>query len=495
MTAAAPPSASDRPPAHPQHLGRNIGIAICTGILLAFALGLQPVWWLAWLAPVPLLALAFDAPLKTACPMVALAALIGASANARYYALLMPLPAVSAVVAANTLLWTFVVLGARRIVVRYRRWWCALAYPVLWVACDTVMAAFLPDGNWGSYAYSQADFLPMAQLAALFGVSGILFLLALFASTLAMALVYGRTIAHGRWLYGGTALLLLLAYGYGSLRLQLADGGQQTVFGLAAIDDVVDSRSPAPQVAELWRQYDRHVATLAAQGAQIIVLPEKIAVLKPSQALQWQQHLAALATQQQVWLEAGIGLDEGGSRSNLAWLFAPDGTRAASYQKHFMAPPERDFIAGHAYELHAIKGLSYGLAICKDMHFAALGRQYGMRHADVMLVPAWDFGLDSWLAARMTALRGIENGYVVVRSARNGWLTVSDAYGRVLAQAGSRGLPGSALLARVPVRPQIATLYTLTGNLLGWICVGAAALVLLTGRRWHRRAARAEQAI
>ena len=66
----------------------------------------------------------------------------------------------------------------------------------------------------------------------------------------------------------------------------------------------------------------------------------------------------------------------------------------------------------------SIDGIAYGIAICKDMHFAVLGRAYGQGRAAVMLVPAWDFQVDRWMGARMTMTRGVENGYSVVRVTR-----------------------------------------------------------------------------
>ena len=216
------------------------------------------------------------------------------------------------------------------------------------------------------------------------------------------------------------------------------------------------------------------------------MLPEKIAVLSPAAALDWQQHLAEQARQNRVWLEAGIGIDDGKSPTNWEWLFTPQGALAAGYRKHHMAPPERrvGYSAGSDYSVNMIGGRAYGLAICKDMHFAALGRAYGERRAAAMLVPAWDFDyLDGWLEARTTVVRGIENGYTVVRAAREGLLTVSDAYGRILAERPSSELPGSFLVADAPVGEPVRTLYTRIGNLFGWICVAGAAAFLLIGRR------------
>jgi apolipoprotein N-acyltransferase len=150
-----------------------------------------------------------------------------------------------------------------------------------------------------------------------------------------------------------------------------------------------------------------------------------------------------------------------------------------------MAPPERRdrYISGTDYTVQSIGGYSYGLAICKDMHFAALGRAYGERHVAVMLVPAWDFDyLDGWMEARTTVVRGIENGYSIVRASREGLLTASDAYGRILAERPSGDLPGSSLLVKVVVVNPVPTLYTRIGNLLGWICVVAGVVLLSLNR-------------
>jgi len=463
----------------------QIAAAAAAGILLRFVVGLHPVWWLVWFAPVPLLLLAFRFSAREARWIVTVAAVIGTSSNFHYLRMVMPLPAVIAVIAAQSLLWGFLIMTARSVVLRSQAWWTVLVYPVLCVAVDTLMAALLPDGNWASLAYSQANFLPILQITSLLGVSGLLFLIALVPSALALAIAYGRTLRHGWIAYALTALLLAGSIVYGFVRLQSPVNGVETTFGLASIDDAIGLKASPSYASHILQKYDQHVASLAAQGAQVIVLPEKVALLTPPKALQWQQHFGALALQNHIWLEVGVGILDGESRVNWAWLFTPEGALASTYQKHHMAPPERRdrFSSGTDYSVQTVEGRSYGLAICKDMHFAALGRAYGQRGAAVMLVPAWDFDyLDDWMESRTTVVRGIENGYAVVRPAREGLLTVSDAYGRILAERPSSAMPGSSLLARVIVASPLPTLYTRIGNVFGWLCVAAAAPFVLLSR-------------
>ncbi len=61
------------------------------------------------------------------------------------------------------------------------------------------------------------------------------------------------------------------------------------------------------------------------------------------------------------------------------------------------------------------------MAICKDMDFErtlrADARQGAIR---ILAVPANDFVKDDWIHARMAIMRGVENGFAVVRSAFHG---------------------------------------------------------------------------
>ncbi|WFR80975.1 nitrilase-related carbon-nitrogen hydrolase [Janthinobacterium rivuli] len=458
----------------------QIAAALAAGVPLYWVLGPQPLGPLAWCAPLPVLWLALRSSRRDAAWMTFLAAVLGLSSNLAYFRLLMPLPAVLAAIAVKALLWLLVVLATRRLVLRYRASWTVLAYPALWVAIDTLMAALLPDGNWGSLAYSQADNIAVLQVAALAGVPGLLFLLCLVPSALALLLAGGRAYVPA----ASTAVLLLAAaWAGGAWRVHGAPAPSGPLAGLVTIDDFIGPATPPARAQAIWDQYARHVEALAGQGATLVLLPEKIAVLDPAQADAVRQRFQALARGTGAWITVGIGVQDAAGRRNLAWLFAPDGAVPVSYQKQHLAPPEREFLAGSAYAVQPVAGQAMGLAICKDMHFASLGQTYGAAGAQAMLVPAWDFQLDAWMGARMTVVRGVENGYAVLRAAREGVLTVSDAYGRVLVERASSAMPGSTLLAPLPAQPSIATWAGWLGPLFGWLCVALSVILLCMGRR------------
>jgi apolipoprotein N-acyltransferase len=388
----------------------------------------------------------------------------------------------------QTLMWMAIYGVARRIVKTYESAWTVLALPTVAVAIDTLLAHLTPDGNWGSLAYTQAEVLPVAQLASVFGVGGLLFLLMLGNSTLAIGLVYGRRMPGAVPMYIAVLATIALALGFGGWRLSGAESGlaQGTTvsFGIASVDDfVMGARSENSR--DVWAQYQAQVQELAGSGAGVVLLPEKIAVLEEADAEPRQAWLSQMARDNKVWLVAGLGVIDSSGKHNEAWWFAPDGKRVTRYRKHFMAPPEREFVPGNEYPVNDVAGVRAGIGICKDMHFSRFGREFGARNVRVMLVPAWDFDRDADMAANMTKMRGIESGFMVVRSARDGLLSVTDPYGRVLAVDRSTKLPGTTLFATVTVGPALTTIYTRIGDSLGWTCV-LAALALYSTALWRR---------
>jgi len=76
----------------------------------------------------------------------------------------------------------------------------------------------------------------------------------------------------------------------------------------------------------------------------------------------------------------------------------------------------------------------------------------------------------------------VENGYAVIRAGREGYLNVSDRYGRVLARRRSDYYPGTSIIADVPVGQPEPTTYTKIGDVFGWLSVAAAAAVLVRRR-------------
>src|SRR5271166_690650 len=213
--------------------------------------------------------------------------------------------------------------------------------------------------------------------------------------------------------------------------------------------------------------------------AQVIVIPEKIAILLDSELPEADPLLQSTATKTGALIVAGVIHPTTGAKWNEARLYFPDGA-IRTYEKHHMLPVyEGKLTVGTARtEWQEPSGL-WGITICKDMDFPQLSRDYGNDGVGLLLVPAWDFGVDGWWHGRMAILRGVESGFSIARAPKEGILSVSDNRGRVLAERSTDTAPFAALVATVPVQHE-PTLYDRFGNWLGWLNLAVLLLLVTT---------------
>jgi apolipoprotein N-acyltransferase len=456
---------------------KRFAAAMFSGALLFFTLGLHPCWLAAWIAPIPLLLATFHASRAEARLLALVASFLGLTSQFPYYVSVVGWPGV-AIVLLQLLQWSFVILFTRAIVRRSDRWFTVFAFPLICAGFDTAISTFSPHGTFGSLAYTQMDALPIVQIASLLGSAGIVFIIALFPSAAALALYRAEPRQQPLLAYGPPLLLLIGVLAFGSVRLtNSAPTPASLPVGLVAIDDYIGPKTSRDKADAVWRGYDDAIAALAQQGARVVVLPEKIDMNEPAADAR-RAALSETARGHGIYLLAGLGLTNSGGWRNRAWLFAPSGDLVAEYDKQHLVPgSESTMTAGHENVVREIDSHRVGVAICKDMHFASLGRSYGKEQIGAMLEPAWDFQRDAWMAARIAALRGVENGYAVVHSARESILSASDRYGRFIGETPSRELPGASLLVRLPIGPGTPTLYTRFGDWFGWLCVVGAVLL------------------
>jgi apolipoprotein N-acyltransferase len=230
---------------------------------------------------------------------------------------------------------------------------------------------------------------------------------------------------------------------------------------------------------QLFGDYAGKCERLAAQGAQVIVLPEKIALLSDEATGRLDALFGAAAARAQASVVVGLDRGTSAKRLNEARLYSPDGSLAATYQKHHMVPGFEDADQpGTTITVLDRQAGVWGMQICKDMDFPRLSRDYGARGVGLLLVPAWDFTLDGWLHRRMAVMRGVESGFASARAAKQGLLTVSDDRDRVLAQRDAATVPFASLVTTVPVRHD-ATFYVRFGDWFAWLNVAALVLLLL----------------
>ncbi len=457
-------------------LGRIVA-ALISGALLAQAYSLHPFWPLAWIAPVPMLIAAIGASRLGAFAYGAIAGVMSIVLMISYLTDIGGPMVVLTIAISKALIWGAMAYAVRGAAHLLPKWAAVFVFPSLMAGIDTLTAALSPHSTAGALAYSQMDFIPAIQVASLGGAPAITFIVTLFASAIALLIAKRAFVAAL-----APTLIVASALCFGYWR------SSQPPLSTETIDVTLIAGDQFEGVPDDWRAvwnaYTPQIERAADDGRRVIVLPEKIAHLEPGDRAAAIEQLGEIARRRDLLIVAGADDEtEDGDRFNRAFAF--ERTAWHTYDKRHMIPGfESEFQPGTANLIFENGGVTYGVAICKDMDFPDLARGYA--GVDVMIVPAWDFGVDAWFHSRMAVLRGVENGYSIIRSARNGVLTVSDGYGRVTSQAPSG--PQTAYNVTAPATGLGATFYSRIGDIFGWSMLALAGL-LIGWTIWARRRA------
>jgi apolipoprotein N-acyltransferase len=481
-------------------LARALLAIASTALLFGFGNGLNPWWPLVWFAPVPILVLALYSSWRVTL-LAAFASFLAGCLNmwAYFRALEAPLYAWAMVFSTAALVFALAVLLFRALMRRGSPWTSLVAFPAMWVSFEYLRNGTTPHGTAGSLAYSQLHFLPFLQLASLTGPWGMTFVLFLFPTALAIGIFFRQTDPRqAARIVVATAGLIAIVLIAGALRLAQPRPPQHVTVGLIASDQPINDTVTAEgaETARLFRNYAAEAVRLIAQGAQIVILPEKLGVvLDPDnnatdpifQALADRNHAAIVVGEVHVSPATNQAAKSPQAvKYNQARVYLP-GSPPLTYNKHHMLPPfESSLKPGVMLTLLRASSETLGVSICKDMDFTPLSRQYGQAGAGLMLVPAWDFNLDRAWHGHIAVMRGVEDGFAIARSAKNGYLTVSDDRGRILAEARSDSAPFATLLAEVPVAHS-ATFYLIFGDWFAWFAVAIFFIALIRLFQLDRR--------
>jgi len=476
----------------------GVAAVLATALLIWFGSGLDPFWPLMWFAPLPVLLFSLDASAPSATLVAGLGMILGSTNLWGYFhgPLGMPLPILVPIYATEGAMYALAVLLFRALARRRAYWSALLAFPACWVSFEWLLNLSSPHGTAGSLAYSQLRFPPFLQLASLTGPWGMSFLLCAFPAALALAIrLRSEAPRQGYRILGATAAVVAAVLAFGTVRLLVPPAGVPAKVGLVASDGANEHvADDGASTAKLLDEYAEPVARLAAEGATVVVLPEKIGVVVDPDTRSVDGQLQSLADQAHVRVVVGvIRVVPAGAghpvkvRYNEARVYTP-GSPMESYDKEHMLPPfESNLTPGTTLTLlHTSLGqTTWGVAICKDMDFTQLSRRYGEAGAGLVLVPAWDFFMDWILHGHMAMMRGVESGFAVVRSAKGGSLFVSDNRGRILGEIKSNATPFSSLLVSVP-QTHDPTLFLMWGDWFAWVALVLLALNLFAlARGWR----------
>ena len=457
--------------------------ALLSASAFYFGTGLHPIWWLTWLAPLPLLLVSLQLSGRAAFIVSWLVAVLGALNLWRYFHRDLEAPVL---VTLLILVFTSAALALgvclfRRSAIRGNLFAAALVFPAFWVTYEYLRASTSPHSTALNIAYSQMNFLPILQTASIAGIWGIDFCVFLFPATLAALIAVPGQAGRKKLLAAGFGVFLLVVLGFGAWRLNRPTPSTVVTVALVA-SDLPQNTLPTTEedTMRLLREYAAAADNVSARHPQAIVIPEKIGVVREAYLSSADSVLSSVAVRSRAVVVAGVVRRDAKGAWNEARVYRPEGGAPLSYEKHHMLPPfESQFIVGTWRTLLHEPSGTWGVTICKDMDFPRLSRHYAEDGAGLLLVPAWDFDSDGWLHGRMAILRGVEDGFSIARAPRHGILSISDDRGRVLAELATDSAPFAVLIAAIPVGHQ-ATFYSRFGDWFAWLNLIVLIVVLFS---------------
>ncbi len=357
---------------------------ILSGICWYLSCGLNgDSWFLLWLAPIPVLTVALNLSGRKAFSISFLAYLIGRMSWFSYLITVATIIPAIIFTLLLPLIFGLIVTGTRWIVMKTKFRTGIFAFPVFFTAYEFLLILFSADGSAGSIAYSQANFLPVIQIASITGILGITFVVTLIPSIVSVGWYHHKE----KNLFN---MALVLAIGltflvclYGIVRINGKNGIKSITAGLVVLDESHHYVTDHPVLKDELNTvaiYTDSITRLAQKGAKLAVLPERAFNVNAETESVLMQMLENAARKNHIYIITGYTNFKNKPSRNSALVIDTAGHIICEYNKvHLVTGFERQFAPGNETGLFTLDGLKAGTAICKDLDFPAHLRKYGRK--------------------------------------------------------------------------------------------------------------------
>ena len=462
------------------------GAALLTMGAYFVSSGLHRVWWPVWLAPLPLLLVAPRISAWQAFAVALLARSLAAILCFWHYmrdVVQFPVWLVWVMILVPAASFALAVIFYRGLLRKGNPWLAAVGFPIVIVAAEYLFS--LSQGTFFNTGYTQLRNLPVLQLAAITGLWGISFAVNLFPAGVAALTSAPPKVRFRLAAALATCYACVLAYGF--LRLDTTPKAPHSLLvGFVETHAGADMFPPnAASAIAMYEGYAARIKSLASRGAQFVILPEMTALIPDSASGQVDEFFEETARDARVQVLLDILHVTDNRAFNEARLYSATGQLETVYRKHHLVPTwESRSTPGTGISVLPEPEGAIGIEICRDMDYPALSRLYAHRQVGLMLVPAWDqgIGVDAAWHGHLSLMRGVEDGFTMVRDAKNGLLSASDDRGRILAEEPTRS-DGTfiTMLTQVPLRHD-STLYGRWGDWFAWLDLVALAPLIASWR-------------
>lgn len=389
---------------------------------------------------------------------------------------------IQVVVLVIIILQVVTVPGIRRFHERTGYRWFVLQGIADWVGFEMVRS-FIPPINTHAFIaqtmYTQPFMLRPISIFSIYGLGILLILVNFVLAQGILFLIDRKSYPVGiklrkrrsalRWLT--TAGTILAAWAGISLVILSARPKNAQSIRVAAIQHNYPrpghQDTPESQVIRL-KVLSELARNASQQGAQLIVMPELGLGFDPQ--VIHAQELKALAAVTGAYLLIGYGVDDQRGWRNEMVMLTPGGKFLEVYGKnHPTSPGEPHIVTSGVYPVYDTRIGQLSTIICNDVHWTNTSRILARKGARLIAVPTLEGSGIALEQVAQSVLRAVENRVAFVKADVAYASAIIDPYGKIIALRD--GSPDGAAFALVDdVQLGAAnTLYTKLGDWPGWL--------------------------
>ncbi len=352
-----------------------------------------------------------------------------------------------------------------------------LIFPSVYVIMDYITILTNPSGSYGTLVHTQSS-LPLLQLISITGIWGVIFIITWTASLINWLWDFQfekNKVYSALWVFGVPIIAVIF---WGQIRLSTTiDSPTVRIASINSTKAAYKHRMTTnfdSLVEKANQEFLKNCETAASSGAKIIFGRETIISLPTNKETDFIEKVKTLAIRDSIYIGIPIHvMPEKSSNENpenkITWI-SPKGDILFTYHKAMPTyPGECDYGDGVIKYFDSPYG-RIGSAICFDMDFPSLIKQTGKMDIDIFLVPGSDWEEISPYHSYVASIRGIENGFNMVRSVFKGFSASFNYKGQLISSNDFFKTDEVILYSDVPVKGQ-KTVYTLLGDYFAWLCI------------------------
>jgi apolipoprotein N-acyltransferase len=377
----------------------------------------------------------------------------------------------------NGLIFTLPFLVERLLIKRQTNYTQTLIFPALLTLFSYLYSLISPSGTFGSIAYSQSNIF-FIQIVSLTGIWGVIFILGWTASTINY-LIDNR--ANKDKIYSSLVVylsIIIFVLIYGGIRISDSKA-DQTIKVAGIVNNCSYNKSIRENLDDFIKSSGNNAESMFTQtkecvqnGANIVFWREAAVIVLDSLEDSLITKAKDIARENEIYLGISVmslskDFPKKPGKNEIIWI-DPKGKVGFKYLKAYPAPSEIVLKGDKQPKIISSASFNLSSAICFDMNFPGFIREFGKKKVDILCVPANDWKEITPYHANISAFRGIENGFSVIRTTGNGLSAAFNSDGSKISELNYFNSPQRILYADVQTHKRCA-LYPLVGDFLPWL--------------------------